>query len=124
MCDFPLMNLNVHACYLLSVIKMAGIEADYDSITVNHRIHGQNFTFKSPIFSIEAQHKKLIVIIKFIPGKEFSLKIQKPMWWNENSKVIFNDLEITNNSNIVSIQNEYVVIIIKEEYEEVKIVLK
>jgi len=91
MCDFPIMNLNAHASYLLSIIKIAGIEADFSALIINPNILPPRFSFKSPLISLESDLEKLILCYNINANLEFKIKIKKPKWWNEHSKIYLNE---------------------------------
>jgi len=113
MSDFPLMNLNIHACYLLSIIKMAGFEADFDGITIDLKRIGEYYSFKSPFISIElnSQHLSIDIIYKF--NEDFILKVIKHDKWEDNLKLLLNKEDITQNKDIVSFEKYNVLIKIK-----------
>jgi hypothetical protein len=90
MCDFPAMNLNVHACYLLSVIKMAGIEADISGLIIDHHIN-QEFTFKSPLISIESHLDSIMFRYNNSVSTNYKIRIRTPKWWNRESKISLNE---------------------------------
>jgi hypothetical protein len=123
MCDFPLMNLNVHACYLLSVVKLVGIEVEYDSINICPKIKNQFFSFKSPLISIISKVNQFSIEFNLLNSKDLMVKIQKPSWWKKESIVKFNSEDITNNSDITIINDNEIIIRIKENLKTVKIVL-
>jgi len=91
MCDFPIMNLNAHASYLLSIIKIAGIEADFSGLIIDPHINHQNFSFKSPLISLESDLDKLILRYNIITQLDYKIKIKKPKWWSEQSKIYLNE---------------------------------
>jgi hypothetical protein len=124
MCDFPLMNLNVHACYLLSIIKMAGIEAYYDAILIDPKIVNQNFKFKSPLISINSDENQLS--IDFYPIKSENLKIciKKPNWWKSDSVILINNIEYKSDDKKPLILDDKIIIKIKENLERINIILK
>ncbi len=124
MCDFPLMNLNLHACYLLSVIKLIGIEADYDSITIAPKIFGQSFEFNSSIISIKSEKTTFSITINQINTENLCLKIDKPKWWNTSSIIFLNSEDITKEKRIVSIEIYQIIVNIKENVKELKLILR
>ncbi|MBY9003493.1 MAG: hypothetical protein KGD73_05945 [Candidatus Lokiarchaeota archaeon] len=91
MCDFPIMNLNAHASYLLSVIKIAGIEADLSGLIIDPHIPHQKFIFKSPLISLESYLDSFIVRYNITTQFEYKIKIKNPNWWNEHSKIYLNE---------------------------------
>ncbi len=92
MCDFPIMNLNAHASYLLSVIKFAGIEADFSGLIIEPHILNHEFIFKSPLISLESSLDEFIVSYNINVRSEYKIKIKKPKWWNQQSKIFLNDI--------------------------------
>ena len=123
MCDFPIMNLNIHACYLLSVIKILGIDADYDSISIFPKIEDQFFSFNSPLISIKSKINKFSVKLNLKFSKGLVLKIQKPRWWSEKSIVFFNNEDISRISESIMINENEIIIKMKENLEKIKIKL-
>ncbi len=91
MCDFPVMNLNAHASYLLSIIKIAGIEADFSGLIIDPHIKHQEFTFKSPLISLEMYLDKLIIRYNINAQLDYRIKIKKPNWWNKQSLIYLNE---------------------------------
>lgn len=124
MCDFPLMNLNVHACYLLSVIKLVGIEANYDSLIIHPKIDGQNFQFNSPLISIESSSNLIKIKLNLEFSKDLKIKILRPKWWKEESVVLFNEQDITRDLEHTIIDESYISIKVKEDIKKINIILK
>ena len=100
MCDFPIMNMNAHASYLLSIIKLAGIEADFSGLIIDPHIIHQNFLFKSQLISIESYLDKLIISYNITTQLGYKIKIKKPKWWNKQSEIYLND-----RTDLVYVQN-------------------
>ncbi|TFG15399.1 MAG: hypothetical protein EU535_01875 [Promethearchaeota archaeon] len=124
MCDFPLMNLNIHACYLSSVIKIAGIEAQFDGIIIHPKLGNQNFHFKSPLISIESFSSLFKIRLNLEFTQNLKVKIFKPKWWKEGSTILFNEMDITKNTELSVIDKDFITIIVKENIKEINIVLK
>ncbi len=124
MCDFPLMNLNVHACYLLSVIKILGIEAKYDSLIIDPRIENESFSFKSPLLSIIATNEQFM--LEFFPKCciNLKIKIRKPNWWSKDSLTFLNGLNITRETDFLTMDKRTLIIKIVENYEKISILIK
>jgi len=103
MCDFPIMNLNAHASYLLSIIKIVGIEADISGLIINPRVPHQEFIFISPLISLESYLDRFIIRYNITAQLEYKVKIKKPKWWNHQSKIYLNEREemiyVQNNEN-------------------------
>lgn len=124
MCDFPIMNLNIHACYLLSVIKMTGFEEYHEGISINPQLAFQEFSFESPLFSIIITSKEWKIKYNPINSKGTNLRIRKPRWWNENSLILLNEEDIMNNTDIIQIENDDIVIKILEVLDKIQLILK
>ncbi|MFX0070147.1 MAG: GH36-type glycosyl hydrolase domain-containing protein [Candidatus Hermodarchaeota archaeon] len=124
MCDFPIMNLNIHACYLLSVIKIVGIEAEYNSLIIHPKLEFQNFQFKSPIISIEFSSNFINVELNLEFTKNLKVKICKPKWWEDSSIILFNGINITKNKDLSRIEENFIIISIKENIKKININLK
>ncbi|MFW9951205.1 MAG: GH36-type glycosyl hydrolase domain-containing protein, partial [Candidatus Thorarchaeota archaeon] len=92
MCDFPIMNLNAHASHLLSVTKISGIGADNDGLIIDPKIEDQEFTFKSPLISIEWRLDKCIIHYNVNAVETYNIKIKTPKWWNSQAKVYLNNI--------------------------------
>ena len=123
MCDFPLMNLNIHACYLLSVIKMVGFEASHDSIEINPNLIQGNFKFTSQILSVESTDNVLLIEFKSLFNKQFRFKIVKPSWWKNESKIMVNGIEIKENKERVSITENLIIINTNRSQKKLRILL-
>ncbi|MHA1337638.1 MAG: hypothetical protein ACTSPW_18155 [Promethearchaeota archaeon] len=123
MCDFPLMNLNLHACYLLSLIKFIGIEADYDSITINPSISYRNFQFFSPLISISSDNKSLIIEIKGINIYNLILKIRKPDFIAKDFTAYINENKIIGKFGEYKLDNNIIMIKINKDYKKIRILI-
>ena len=123
MCDFPLMNLNLHACYLLSVIKALGIENTFESLTINENIFEKDFEFKSCLLDIDSKSNLFKIQYKGNNNKDFIIKIRKPAFWNVNTRIYLNknliNLELEN----ISIEGDYISLKLKEKYEQIEILI-
>jgi hypothetical protein len=124
MCDFPALNLNVHACYLLSVIKIAGIEANYDSLIIHPKIDSQNFQFKSPLISIESSSNIFKIELNLIFSKDLKIKVLRPKWWKDQSIILFNEQDITRDLENTITDDKYISINVKENFKKINIILK
>ncbi|MHA1280865.1 MAG: GH36-type glycosyl hydrolase domain-containing protein [Promethearchaeota archaeon] len=123
MCDFPLMNLNLHACYLLSLIKFIGIEADYNSIIINPSISYLNFQFYSPLISISADNKNLIIEIKGINIYNLILKIKKPDFIAKDFTAYINENKVIGKFGEYNLDNNMIMIKINKSYKKVRILI-
>lgn len=53
MTDFPAMNLNLHANFLLALIKLCGIEPSREGLSVRPRIPLERFRLRTPVIDVE-----------------------------------------------------------------------
>ena len=90
MCDFPIMNLNAHATYLLSVIKMAGIDANSSGLVIEPHIINEEFVFKSPLIELESNLDRIILKFNNNAQNSYHIKIKQPEWWDRQSKILIN----------------------------------
>ncbi|MFX0074760.1 MAG: GH36-type glycosyl hydrolase domain-containing protein [Candidatus Hermodarchaeota archaeon] len=93
MCDFPVMNLNAHASYLLSLVKIAGIDADISGLIIDSSVLHSEFSFESPLISLESNFEKLTLSYNINSHIEYKIKIKKPNWWSKQSKIYLNERE-------------------------------
>ena len=93
MCDFPIMNLNAHATYLLSAIKIAGIDADSAGIIIDPHVIKEEFVFKSPLIELESNSNSLNFRYNNNTQNSYHIKIKKPDWWDNRSKILVNKKE-------------------------------
>jgi len=49
MCDYPVMNMNRHACPLLAAIKMSGVRIEKNTITIDPKLPLENFSLRTPL---------------------------------------------------------------------------
>ncbi len=117
--DFPLMNLNAHACYLLSIIKNAGIEAKHDSIIISQPFKNRKYSFKSQLIALESTEKSFSVSYNPFIKSNFLLKIEKPQFYNEYTIVLLNGEKIRNNPKILSEDKQYLEIKISEKIKDI-----
>ena len=119
MCDFPIMNLNAHATYLLSIIKIAGIEADISGLIIDPHIMSEEFIFNSPLISIDSDSEKFSITYNVETAENYKIKIKIPKWWNTGSRIHLNDLianeqvEFDNNFVIINIPANFGSVVIK-----------
>jgi hypothetical protein len=92
MCDFPLMNLNAHACYLLSVVKMVGIDSNNRGLEIDPKLPSQEFSFRSPLISIESNSHKLSIYYNRSSSEGYHVRIKTPNWWNQQSTISLNNM--------------------------------
>ena len=122
-CDFPIMNLNAHATYLLGIIKIMGIEVFYDSIVIDTKIIDSDFAFISSLLSIESSKNSLQVILNYEIQSDFYLKIRKPKWWRDDSKLVMNGTPYKVSKSSNTLESKFLIIKIKRQKEPIIIEL-
>lgn len=113
MCDFPLMNLNIHACYLLSIIKILGIEVFFGGLSINPNILSQEYKFRSNLLDMEKDENQFSLKYKISAQKEFVINIIKPSFCINAIKIYFNDRELELSDEMLEMKNELVTLRIK-----------
>ena len=121
--DFPIMNLNMHACFLLAVIKIVGIKANLDSIEINSRVLDKDFKFISPMLSIENTHDYLSFKYYPINSKNLKIAIKKPKFYKNDTRIILNGKELYQENPLLTIENDYIIIKNYEEKVQIDILL-
>ena len=54
--DFPVMNLNWHACFLGALVKLSGIEPDADGVKPQPLLPFENFKLVTPTFNLKIKN--------------------------------------------------------------------
>jgi hypothetical protein len=119
MCDFPIMNLNAHATYLLSVIKIAGIDADSSGLILDPHVISKEFAFKSPLVELESYLDKFIFRYNNNAQNSYHVKIKQPIWWDQQSKILVNEQAYDERN----IEENFIDIIIPANYGSIEIKL-
>ncbi len=123
MCDFPIMNLNLHACYLLSLIKLAGFEEQPNGIVIKSRLPIQNFSFHSPLFSIIKSSTTWEIEYNPFICKGVNLIIEQPSWWNEKCKISIDGKLIENTLNKWELVDNNIYVHVLENLDNIKLIL-
>ncbi|MHA1271299.1 MAG: GH36-type glycosyl hydrolase domain-containing protein [Candidatus Helarchaeota archaeon] len=89
--DFPIMNMNIHANFLNSVIKLIGIESNYNTISINP-VFNLDFHFKSKLMKIKYDKEVIDITVNFIKEDKIQLKIRLPNDFKDNITVKINDI--------------------------------
>lgn len=119
--DFPLMNLNAHACYLYSIVKMAGIEEEYDSIIIGNYLKKRNYSFKSQLYSIDSTEQSFSLNYSPVSQSDFTIKIEKPSFFNEDTTVQLNGESVRNKPELFKEETSYLEIRISSKCKEIAI---
>ncbi|HUX98392.1 MAG TPA: hypothetical protein VMV49_02445 [Candidatus Deferrimicrobium sp.] len=93
--DFPIMNLNLHANFLNSVIKLVGINPTIEGLVIDPRIPQKTFKFSTPLLGVEIQETEIKGFYKPVREDHCTLRIKKPKSWNQNIKVLINGQPLT-----------------------------
>jgi hypothetical protein len=73
--DFPIMNMNIHANFLNSLLKLIGIDAKYDKIIIDPKLP-TDFSLKTNLLDIQFEKDNLSLNYKNIKGNRMSFKIR------------------------------------------------
>ena len=119
MCDFPIMNLNSHATYLLSVIKMVGIDADSSGLVIDPHLINEKFVFKSPLIELESYLDKFYFRYNNNAQNSYHIKIKLPDWWDLQSKILLNKQAYVGGN----IEDKFIDIIVPANYGSIEIEL-
>lgn len=57
--DFPVMNLNLHACNIAALVKLCGIEPHKDGVTVKPLLPFDTFSLKTPALELNVDGDKI-----------------------------------------------------------------
>lgn len=88
--DFPIMNLNLHACMVGSIIKLSGIRARLEGLDIDPKIFRQ---FWTPLVSFSLKETELTGHYKPIQADHCKFRIRKPKTWNEVTSLLINGNE-------------------------------
>lgn len=89
--DFPIMNLNLHANFLNSTIKLVGIIPTNKGLDIDPRIPLKKFQFRTPILTLEVDENEIKGSYKPLAEDLSRIRIKKPESWKENIKVLVDD---------------------------------
>ncbi len=92
--DFPIMNLNLHACIAGSIIKLVGINATIDGLEIDPKLPQERFQFSTPLISLEVNEKAIKGYYRPVKGDRCNLKIKKPKNWSQNITASVNGKEL------------------------------
>jgi len=121
--DFPIMNLNVHACFLLAVVKLIGIKANLDSIEINPQVLGKEFKFTSPLLSIEKTHNSLLLRYNPVNSKNLNIVIKKPSFFKNDTRIFLNGIEMNYENSLIIMKDDSITINNVEDKIQIDILL-
>ncbi|MHA1266305.1 MAG: GH36-type glycosyl hydrolase domain-containing protein [Candidatus Helarchaeota archaeon] len=93
--DFPVMNLNLHASFLGSVIKLTGIQGTFNGLVIDPKFPHDTFQFWSPLISLEKKSDEFTGHYAPIQKGKCFLKVKIPQEWNHEACVYINGQDIT-----------------------------
>lgn len=109
MCDYPAQNLNLHATYLLSVIRFAGFSADHEGFILNLNTN-REFDLETKILNIK-RRKNFLEFSYFAPILEDTVSIKlvgiEAIYWNideSQSEIPYNVIKSNESEKIFQIQ--------------------
>jgi len=88
--DFPIMNLNLHANFLDSVIKLVGIEFTLDGLIIDPKIPEKAFSFWTPMLALEVKENQMKGFYKPLTEDNCIIRIKRPLDWNQDIEVLLN----------------------------------
>ncbi len=78
MTDFPTMNMNVHAMALLAALRVAGIEARADGLTIEPHVPDRRLALRSELVDLDLTPEKLHVEWRPAPNVPRTLVVKPP----------------------------------------------
>ena len=84
-----------HIIFLNSIIKLFGIEFNYDYLEISP-IFKNNFFLETSLFSIKYEANKIYIKLNFLSDTKIKLKIKIPSFW-KNMDVLINGKNIDYN---------------------------
>lgn len=79
--DFPIMNLNLHANFLLALLKLSGIEPTRQGLNLNPLVPFKNFILRTPVIEVEFTDHYIQGAYTRKPGEELVLRVKLPKRW-------------------------------------------
>jgi len=76
--DFPIMNLNIHANFLNSVLKLAGITPTFEGLIIDPKFPTDSFEFESKLLKLKVSSLNIHGFYKPLEKYECIIKIRKP----------------------------------------------
>ncbi|NVM30511.1 MAG: hypothetical protein HWN65_16850 [Candidatus Helarchaeota archaeon] len=82
--DFPIMNLNLHANFLSSIIKLVGINFTFEGLTIDPKLPYNKFRFRTPVFTLETDENKIKGFYRPSSDSDCLIRVRKPEDWTKN----------------------------------------
>ncbi|MHA1278680.1 MAG: GH36-type glycosyl hydrolase domain-containing protein [Candidatus Helarchaeota archaeon] len=105
--DFPIMNLNLHACILASIIKLVGINPTKKGLIIDPTLPQKTFQFQSPTITFNLGASEIKVVYRPVKEDECEIRIRKPNHWVANITATINGEP---SSNRFTIEDNWLVI--------------
>ncbi len=118
--DFPIMNLNLHANFLNSIIKLVGFNPTFKQIIIDPKLSLDSFHLKTQIFELTCNNNEISGFYNPLNEDECILKIRKPSNWNGNITVLINQRATEN----FKFEGDWILIKDKIPYTGIKFSLK
>jgi hypothetical protein len=81
--DFPVMNLNLHANFLLALVKIVGVEPAIDGLTVSPRVPHMQYELRTPILNLKISADEIQGSYSRLASSGFKLRFRLPIGWKE-----------------------------------------
>ncbi len=88
--DFPIMNLNLHACILASIIKLVGINPTKKGLTIDPRLPQKIFEFRTPTIAFNLAETELKGFYKPVKEDICEIRVRKPSHWTDDITAFIN----------------------------------
>ena len=82
--DFPIMNLNLHANFLNSVIRLVGINFTMEGLVIDPKLPREEFHFKTPTIALDVDPMRISGFYKPLRKGECFIRVRKPKTWSDN----------------------------------------
>ncbi|MFW9993323.1 MAG: GH36-type glycosyl hydrolase domain-containing protein [Candidatus Odinarchaeota archaeon] len=97
--DWPIMNANLHANFLMALIKLCGIEPVPEGIYLSPKIPKKEFSLKTAAFELKVTENEIQFNYYLEVRDHFMLKLQKPDSWDGPVNVTVNGIQIATDKN-------------------------
>lgn len=110
MTDWPVMNLNLHACFLSALLRLVGVESTHAGLTIMPKLPSEFFSFKSVLLEVDITPQKSVVIYRSPHWTNLSLSIRLPEEWEDVTDVLYNGSSVKND---ISMKEGILTVILK-----------
>jgi hypothetical protein len=80
--DFPVMNLNLHANFLNSIIRLIGINFTLDGLEIDPKLPCEDFRLKTPRIALDVKPMRITGFYKPLKQDECVIRVRKPKNWS------------------------------------------